>query len=56
MTKYMIYTTDMGSIILEPLETSIKSIPMNEENADYQRYLAWVAEGNTAEAWEPPTP
>jgi len=26
------------------------SIPINEENAEYQAYLAWVAEGNTAEA------
>ena len=25
-------------------------IPFNEENIDYQAYLAWVAEGNTAEA------
>ena len=25
-------------------------IPVNEENKDYQEYLAWVAEGNTAEA------
>ena len=24
-------------------------IPCNEENKDYQEYLAWVAEGNTAE-------
>lgn len=24
-------------------------IPFNESNADYQEYLAWVAEGNTAE-------
>lgn len=22
-------------------------IPMNEDNTDYQAYLAWVAEGNT---------
>ena len=28
----------------------IKMIPFNEENADYQEYLEWVAEGNTAEA------
>jgi len=29
------------------------SIPMNAENTDYQAYLAWVAEGNTAEEWQP---
>jgi hypothetical protein len=26
-------------------------IPMAEDNTDYQAYLAWVAEGNTAEEW-----
>ena len=25
-------------------------IPISEDNTDYQTYLAWVAEGNTAEA------
>ena len=25
-------------------------IPFAEDNADYQEYLKWVAEGNTAEA------
>jgi len=25
-------------------------IPMAEDNTDYQEYLEWVAEGNTAEA------
>ena len=25
-------------------------IPFNEANTDYQEYLEWVAEGNTAEA------
>ena len=28
-------------------------IPMNEQNSDYQQYLVWVAEGNTATEWNP---
>ena len=27
----------------------IRSIPFDETNTDYQEYLEWVAEGNTAE-------
>ena len=27
-------------------------IPMNQDNTDYQAYLAWVAEGNTPEPAE----
>ena len=27
----------------------IRSIPFEEANTDYQKYLKWVAEGNTAE-------
>jgi hypothetical protein len=28
----------------------VKIIPFVDDNTDYQEYLAWVADGNTAEA------
>ena len=34
----------------EPYKLTI--IPFDENNTEYQAYLAWVAEGNTAEAAE----
>ena len=31
-------------------KTTTYWVPKDESNTDYQAYLAWVAEGNTAEA------
>ena len=28
-------------------------IPPDESNPDYQQYLAWLAEGNVPEEWNP---
>jgi hypothetical protein len=40
-------TEDMKLLVLE----NGVPFPPNDANSDYQAYLAWVAEGNTAEEW-----
>ena len=43
------FTNDVDSV--KKMDGNILHvIPFVEENTDYQEYLAWVAEGNTAEA------
>lgn len=44
---YKIIKTGIDDIILR--ESDNANIPMDEANTDYQEYLKWVAEGNTAE-------
>ena len=45
-----ISTGQLCSVMKDNGNGRFLSIPINEENTDYQDYLAWVAEGNTAEA------
>lgn len=41
---------DSDSIIMV-VDNIVSSVPKVEGNPDYADYLAWVAEGNTAEPW-----
>ena len=42
-------TTTEKNIILKTDVTPNLQIPFDESNRHYQEYLAWVAEGNTAD-------
>ena len=50
---YKLYKSAMtGQVVSvsKQVGTHVLSIPFKNENTAYQEYLAWVAEGNTAEA------
>ena len=51
-----VHQTPLGtsqSILAKTSDGKMIGIPNDELNADYRTYLAWVAEGNTAEEWQP---
>tara|TARA_R100000329_G_scaffold133897_1_gene113768 strand:+ start:131 stop:325 length:195 start_codon:yes stop_codon:yes gene_type:complete len=48
-----IFTGQVDQVITQDSATmpfNLKVIPFDPDNTDYQKYLEWVAEGNTAEA------
>ena len=54
-TRYKLYANTTDGQVINSIkrildDVTVSSIPKNEANVDYQEYLKWVAEGNTAEA------
>ena len=50
MTTYKLIKDPIDKTVRSVLKNSSYFIPFEEANTDYQEYLEWVAEGNTAEA------
>jgi len=40
-------------LYIDPATKTRKSIPLDQDNIDYQEYLEWVAEGNTPDPYDP---
>ena len=49
----MYFLTKLGNLVVVKSDGISWGIPTDEANSDYQQYLAWLAEGNTPEEWQP---
>lgn len=54
-TYYLNPLNPNSDSIIMVVDDLVSFVPKVEGNPDYDDYLAWVAEGNTAEPWEPST-
>jgi hypothetical protein len=52
MIFYVETTYDNKFVLRMEREGIVSFVPADPGNMDYQAYLAWVAEGNTAEEWD----
>ena len=51
MSMYQLRTHETGLTVVIRDDGAV--IPMNEANGDYREYLAWLAEGNEPQEWNP---
>lgn len=52
--NYYEVTNEDGKTVSIHCDDPVMWIPLDEANADYQRFLEWVAQGNTASRYVPP--
>ena len=52
ITEIKLPREESSCLIIQPLANGgVRTFAADENNIDYQAYLAWVAEGNEAEEW-----
>jgi hypothetical protein len=53
MKTFYIFKDGDEECVIYLIADGVSFVPNDPANSDYQQYLAWVAEGNTAEEWSP---
>jgi hypothetical protein len=53
MKTFYIFKDGEEECVIYLIADGVSFVPSDPANSDYQQYLAWVAEGNTAEEWSP---
>ena len=53
MKTFYIFKDGTDECVIYLIADGVSFVPADPANSDYQQYLAWVAEGNTATEWQP---